>query len=343
MVSRYARFLEAEVAPYLRSPSKKPVWVQVRELRALWGRYNFPPYHYFKHRLYERGSHTDVLDYVPPEVIGRFQRHSNPHEHLQIVSDKLETNRILATHGLPCVATLFFVTRSGTVKDAIGREVSVEAAVESLHLRGGEIFIKPVDSGAGKGAFASAAAKVDCELLGAARNAVVQPLLRNHPILDRLFAGSLNTVRIDTLIDGDVCIINAACLKVGNGDAQVDNWARGAIAIGVNLRNGALAPIGIRKAAYGRTVHETHPDTGVCFQGVELPWWPEVCDLACRAALALRPHVTLGWDIAITPEGPVVIEANETGDVFLLQEACGPLGKTRLAQKAIEHWNCRKG
>jgi hypothetical protein len=58
--------------------------------------------------------------------------------------------------------------------------------------------------------------------------------------------------------------------------------------------------------------------------------------------LALRPHVTLGWDIAITPEGPVAIEANETGDFFFLQEACGPLVDTRLAEVAMAYWNFPK-
>jgi Sugar-transfer associated ATP-grasp len=226
VANRYSRFLKAEIAPYLRSRSKKPWHRQVKELRALWDRYDFPPYHYFKHRLYEREAPAEVLDYVPPEIIGRFQRAANPRAYMRIVSDKLETNRILAEHGLPCVATLFSITRSGAILNAVGQQVSADAAVASLHRRDGEVFIKPIDSGVGKGALAKAVESVNLEFFETTRNVVVQPLMQNHPALSRLFAGSLNTIRIDTLVDGEHCIVNAACLKVGTGDSRLDNWGR---------------------------------------------------------------------------------------------------------------------
>jgi len=342
-VNRYLKFLSLEVEPYLRSGSKKPLGLQAKELRALWQRYRCPPYHYFKHRLYERDAHPQVLDYVPPEVIGRFQRHANPKEKLRMLADKLETCRALAAEGIPCAATLFSITRSGQIVDATGREVSADAAVETLRLRGGEVFVKPIDGGVGDGASAVPVESIGPEFFSVARNIIVQPLIRNHPVLDRIFPGSLNTIRLDTLLDGETCSITGACLKIGTGRSQVDNWAKGAIAVGVDMESGALARIGIKKAAFGRTVHAFHPDTGIRFEGIVIPWWSEVLALTQRSAFALRPHVTLGWDIAVTPGGPVAIEANQTGDVFLLQEACGPLGHTQLAQKAMVHWKHLKG
>jgi len=343
MSNRYLKFLSLEVAPYLRSRTKKPLSRQLQEMRALWRRYHCPPYHYFKHRLYERESHSKVLDYVPPELIGRFQRFANPKEKLHMLADKRQTCRILAAAGIPCVADLFSVSASGQVMDAAGQTVSIDAAAASLRKRGGHVFVKPIDGGVGDGASLRPAEEIAEQLFGAARHVIIQPVICNHPVLAHIFPGSLNTIRLDTLLDGDRCSIAGACLKLGTGHSQVDNWAKGAIAVSVDMKTGALARTGIRKAAYGRTIHTFHPDTGVPFEGIVIPWWAEVMDLTRRAAFALSPHVTLGWDIAVTPEGPLAVEANQTGDFFLLQEACGPLGQTPLADKAMGYWEQLKG
>jgi hypothetical protein len=119
---------------------------------------------------------------------------------------------------------------------------------------------------------------------------------------------------------------------------MVDNWGQGAIAVGVDLTSGRLNQTGITKAMFGRQIHAVHPDSGVRFGSVTLPWWRETLELAERAALGLQPHVTLGLDVAIPPDGPVFVEANGAGDFFFLQEACGPLGSTRLGQCVLAHW-----
>ena len=41
-----------------------------------------------------------------------------------------------------------------------------------------------------------------------------------------------------------------------------------------------------------------------------IPWWTEAVELVCGAALRFPALRTLGWDVAITPDGPRVIEAN---------------------------------
>jgi len=75
-----------------------------------------------------------------------------------------------------------------------------------------------------------------------------------------------------------------------------------------------------------------HPQTGVRVTGRELPDWQSCCDLATRAHVPLSElgfGGIMGWDVALTPEGPVLIEGNpfpaihETvhPDAFLAEEA----------------------
>ena len=71
------------------------------------------------------------------------------------------------------------------------------------------------------------------------------------------------------------------------------------------------------------------PATGVRVLGRSLPMFAECCELARRAALLLLPMRTLGWDIAITPDGPVLLEGNNWWATF---EALAPEGWALLTR-----------
>ena len=57
-----------------------------------------------------------------------------------------------------------------------------------------------------------------------------------------------------------------------------------------------------------------HPDTGTTLVGFEIPQWDAVVELAMRASRAFDPVGFVGWDIAVTDRGPVLIEGNTTWD-----------------------------
>ncbi len=71
------------------------------------------------------------------------------------------------------------------------------------------------------------------------------------------------------------------------------------------------------------------------FEGIVLPFWPQLIDLVSAAALTLRPLEYLGWDVAIAPDGPVIVEANPELDIFFMQEACGGLLPTAIGQAIL--------
>lgn len=338
MSNQYVEFLRSEIRPYFGAQERKSLRQQWREARQLWLRYRCIPYHYVKHRLYERSARADFIDYVPAKLIQRFRDDHTPRSILRMTNDKLETIRVLSGTGIRCVGTLLSVSADGTILQSDGTEVRADMAVRVLREHGGHLFIKPVDSRGGYGAFRIAATRIDAAWIASIRNVVIQPVLRNHPLIDTMNASALNTVRVVSLVENGRCTIIAACLRVARGKAVVDNCSQGAMAVGVNLASGTLNRNGITQATYGRRIYAVHPDSGVRFNSITLPWWREALDLAERAALGLQPHVTLGLDVAITPDGPVFVEANGAGDFFGMQEACGPLGRTRLGQRILAHW-----
>ena len=68
---------------------------------------------------------------------------------------------------------------------------------------------------------------------------------------------------------------------------------------------------------------ETHPLTGIPFMGFQVPLWDEALDMvrkAARKAYGYNCH-WIGWDVAITPDGPVLVEGNNLPGYDMCQNA----------------------
>lgn len=149
---------------------------------------------------------------------------------------------------------------------------------------------------------------------------IIQEALSNHWSLQQLSdAKGLQTVRITTFIDHEGHIhIHHACFKPIVGDGIVDNHNNGQYG---NL----LSLININDGTLLKTVSTTpehqirqniyqHPTTGINLTHFQLPMWKDACELATHAAKQFLPLRTIGWDIALTPEKPVIIEGNQHWD-----------------------------
>ncbi len=196
-----------------------------------------------------------------------------------------------------------------------------------------EFIIKPAQSALGKGVmafrrsenvFVDAAGKrcsaLDiCDLMSGDCEFdcfVIQQRLRNHPELIRLSGNdNLQTVRFISFVDmaGKADILQAQ-LKLITGGNVTDNFEYGLtgnIQAQVSLADGKLThAITIVPDGSGIKTVAAHPQTDICFAGFQLPFWAEACRLVKRAALKFSPIRTIGWDIALTPDGPLVLEGN---------------------------------
>ena len=144
---------------------------------------------------------------------------------------------------------------------------------------------------------------------------IIQERVHNHPDLVRLSgAEGLQTVRIVTFVgtDGTIHVVNAF-FKPIVGRNHVDNFKHGAtgnLLATVSLDDGSLRT-GITHAPGGGILEvPRHPETGVIFGGFRLPYWVEACALARRAAAVFLPVRMVGWDVALSPAGPLLIEGN---------------------------------
>ena len=154
---------------------------------------------------------------------------------------------------------------------------------------------------------------------------IIQEKVYQHSLMNKLNDSSVNTIRILTVMrkDGSVLAFGAG-LRIGRRGSSVDNWSKGGIFVGIDMEQGRLMEKGFLKPQYG-TVLLQHPDTLVTFKNFEIPYFKEVVQLVTRSHEKLYWCHSLGWDVAITDNGPVIIEANSMWEVSLIQAAHGGL------------------
>lgn len=138
---------------------------------------------------------------------------------------------------------------------------------------------------------------------------LVEPRIHQHPALDGLYPGSVNTARIVTLQTGDGPRILYACLRMGNG-TPVDNLDAGGLCAPLDLTTGCVTqPAGDKRGG----CFPRHPVTGTQIPGFCLPDWQaakpwswrrrsrcRVWDTAAGMCASCRT-VPLSWRATPTP------------------------------------------
>jgi hypothetical protein len=150
---------------------------------------------------------------------------------------------------------------------------------------------------------------------------VVQPHIETHPDLAGVALGALPTVRIVTILDeaGVPEPVSATFRCPSDPAASVDNMKAGGLIVTVALDDGRL---GIACKGYGGGDYPLHPVTGEPIEGRLLPDWAAAKALVVKAhAAAFMEYVIIGWDVALTPDGPILIEANGKPGVLMPQRA----------------------
>lgn len=87
----------------------------------------------------------------------------------------------------------------------------------------------------------------------------------------------------------------------------MDNINAGGMYSPIDMETGKIAGPACDKQF---RVYEAHPRTGTVLTGYQIPMWDEAIAMCCEAAHVVPQMGYLGWDVAITEDGPLFIEAN---------------------------------
>ena len=153
---------------------------------------------------------------------------------------------------------------------------------------------------------------------------ILEPFIRQHPAYQEIYPDSLNTLRIHTVrSSSEVRIFLTAMLSVG-GDGAVTDVSASTTRYRVLLSDdGSILRAFRQDPGKMWQITGRHHNTGYLFrQGRKLPGIP-ACLECCRKAAFYIPEMRyIGWDVAVTKEGPVIVEANNiSGSVYAYQQA----------------------
>lgn len=140
-------------------------------------------------------------------------------------------------------------------------------------------------------------------------NYILEEQIVQTGFMKQIHPQSVNTVRVYACRLKDGIHIFGSHMRVGLGDSIVDNAAAGGVIISVN-NDGVVWTSGVDE--FGNRYLE-HPDTHVFIPGMKMPEWENALRLIDEV-MAVYPDIRfVGWDLAYTNEGWIIVEANDNG------------------------------
>lgn len=247
---------------------------------------------------FEHLSNEQRDEYVTDRVRFRFYQSVNQLSGVKLLNDKHQ-------------AYLRF--RKYYKRDAlkIGSVADLAAFLEfvSKHPR---FIVKPNDLYGGKGIYIADVTKEGISTLFATLltykgGVIIEELVEQSEQMNRLNDSCLNTVRVHTVYFTDHVEIHFPTLRCGSGGSATDNFCSGGLLALVSPESGkVISPF----ANHWREFYDRHPDSGICAKEFQYPKWDDACALAKELAKLIPECRVVGWDLAHTENGWVMIEGN---------------------------------
>jgi hypothetical protein len=271
-------------------------------------RYNISLLDYFYFRFFEK-SPDERRQWAGTSSMYEYQLRMNPKGKREVLENKIN----FLNHYRP------FVKRSFESLHQMQKDQ--EKAAQLLNNPSGKLVLKGARGQVGAEVeVINAADYTPARLLNfmqAKGYDLAEEYVQQHPALMALSPSGVNTVRIITqLHEGQVDIIGARLRLSVN--SPVDNLGAGNLAAPIVPDTGMVNGSGVY-SDITKSDETVHPITGAHIEGFRVPFWPEVLQMAKNAALYNTENRSIGWDIAITPNGPELIEGNHNWCKLLWQ------------------------
>lgn len=151
---------------------------------------------------------------------------------------------------------------------------------------------------------------------------ILQSALTQHLDLTRIIGAAPGILRVVTLRDDDAPKALYTLWRIPAPAATGRDFGpdgRMIAAVGADGRVGRCH----RGAGIDGHWIAAHPATGQRFHGQRIPFHDDLCRLACQAHALFPEFGIVGWDLAVTPEGPVIVRAEDDPRHGLWQSANG--------------------
>jgi hypothetical protein len=312
-------------------------------------------YYNYKFDLKDKNYKKDFLSLIEKN---RMFKKLNPQPHRIIADDKFITHGIFNNTNIPITELYLyynpFCKIKGNSKVAYDY-LSVVAIFMEKNIQ--SFVVKPIDAYHGEGVFVFTEIdytdndvmikSFDKEPIPLSKILGNQPLIFERKVeqseqFSKFNPTSINTIRFITsrTPQGNVKI-HIAQLKIGRMGSCINNVVqlkdgKGNVNAFIDIETGIITNVinYHRGRDYEKT--DSHPDTGEILEGIKINNWEIIKAQVIKYQQSL-PYINMaGWDIAVTENGPIVIEVNSRwGHSFQLDE--NSVLKTQM-RNVFEMW-----
>lgn len=135
---------------------------------------------------------------------------------------------------------------------------------------------------------------------------IIEELIEQDEMLNKLNNSCINTIRIVTINDNGNIGIVASYLRIGNKNF-VDNFNSGGMVVPIEIETGEIIYPALDKK---NNLYEIHPVTKTKIKGFKIPNWEKIIKIVKELATVVEEVNMVGWDIALTSKGIDVVEGN---------------------------------
>lgn len=282
---------------------------------------------YFRFGMFlkDYSNKKQILSFIPQGAYNRCAMDKDSHYHI-LIDDKIIFHDIMTHYGLP-VPVRYFTFRGGLFRNGavIMSDSEVDSIIQSIDDE--RIFVKRFTGGAASGV-SIFTKKEDGIYIDNEGDIVSAAMIRKkyinqdfffekqiiqEPVLSQFNPDTVNTIRVLTYKDK---VISAA-VRFGGKGSFVDNTAKGGVAVSLDIKTGKLQSYGMRE--YDLTHYLEHPSSHLKFENTLVTQWPEVKALVEKTLKLLPYYNSVGFDVATTNDGPVIIEINTGAGIYLSQ------------------------
>jgi len=332
---------------FLQDKNKKNIFKIIKEVLILTYKKREIPFYYFKY-LYKDGV-SNYLDYLSLKEQRLLKTHPELHRKdlVNILDNKLEFALLAKRFNIKVPEVISYNLKSKFYFDSEICEISelnelicfyeerfIASKLDSL-------FMRPIDGNSGVGCFKLYKDRVQQQLSNFGENIlksnyIVSEVIKQHSDINRIHPNSINTLRLVTLITEDKTTeIISAFMRFGIGNSVVDNASSGGFFVGINIDEGTLKKKGHFLPQFGGSEIYVHPDSGFPLQGFKIPYFKEACE-AVLIAVKVIPDRLIGWDVAISTEGPLIIEANSQPHMQMSNIAHGGMLRNKSLRDVLK-------
>lgn len=304
--------------------SKLRVFLDLYKLSKYWKAF---PDSYFRFGMFKK-DYTDfdkMKSFVPQNAYYPYSKVKDTRYNL-LIDDKIIFHDIMSYYGLP-VPKRYFTFRNNAFRDSfkILDNKEVDAIINSI--KDERIFVKRSSGGGASGIsiftrtdggiyIDEDGIEVSAEMIKKKFNSesiIFEKQIRQEKTLAQFNPDTVNTIRILTYKHQ----IISATVRFGGKGGFIDNLSRGGVAVSCDINTGELGEYGMRM--YDIRKYYDHPDSKIKFKGVRITQWNDIVNLVYKTMELLPYYTSVGFDIATTESGPVIIEINTGAGIGLSQ------------------------